>query len=50
MNQAHYYLIGNFKISETILVSWGIMAFLAIASYFLTRNLKKFQLVKFKYS
>ena len=41
MNQAHYYLIGNFKISETILVSWGIMAFLAIASYFLTRNLKK---------
>lgn len=33
--------IGNFKISETVVVSWMIMAALAIASYFLTRNLKK---------
>ena len=33
--------IGNFKISETVIVSWMIIAALAIASYFLTRNLKK---------
>lgn len=33
--------IGNFKISETVIVSWMIIAGLAIASYFLTRNLKK---------
>lgn len=33
--------IGDFKISETVIVSWMIIAALAIASYFLTRNLKK---------
>lgn len=33
--------IGDFKISETVVVSWMIIAALAIASYFLTRNLKK---------
>lgn len=32
--------IGNFKLSETVIVSWIIMAGLIIASYFLTRNLK----------
>ncbi|RDY23570.1 ATP synthase F0 subunit A [Romboutsia maritimum] len=31
---------GNFKLSETVVVSWIIMAGLIIASYFLTRNLK----------
>ncbi|GAA3655771.1 F0F1 ATP synthase subunit A [Asaccharospora irregularis] len=42
MNQAKYILsIGGLRISETIVVSWGIIAFLAIVSYFLTRNLKK---------
>lgn len=30
----------GFAISETIVVSWIIMAFIIIASYFLTRNLK----------
>lgn len=33
--------IHGFRISETVLVSWLIIAFLAIVSYFLTRNLKK---------
>ncbi|MEG1284385.1 MAG: F0F1 ATP synthase subunit A [Romboutsia sp.] len=33
--------IGDFKLSETVIVSWMIIAGLAIASYFLTRNLKK---------
>lgn len=33
--------IGDFKISETVVVSWIIIAGLAIASYLLTRNLKK---------
>ena len=33
--------IGDFKISDTVVVSWMIIAALAIASYFLTRNLKK---------
>lgn len=42
MDQARYILsIGGLRISETILVSWGIIAILAIVSYFLTRNLKK---------
>lgn len=42
MTYARYIIsIGNFKISETIVVSWMIMAALAIAAYFLTRNLKK---------
>lgn len=35
------YIGETFKISDTIVVSWIIMAALAIASYFLTRNLKK---------
>ena len=30
----------GFRISETVVTSWIIMAFLIIASYFLTRNLK----------
>jgi F-type H+-transporting ATPase subunit a len=34
-------IIGDFKLSETVVVSWLIMAALSIASYFLTRNLKK---------
>ena len=33
--------LGHFKISQTIVVSWIIMAFLAICSYLLTRNLKE---------
>lgn len=33
--------IGDFRISETVIVSWLIIAALAITSYFLTRNLKK---------
>lgn len=33
--------IHGFRISETVLVSWLIIAGLALASYFLTRNLKK---------
>lgn len=42
MSQAQYILyIGNFKLSETVILSWIIIAGLAIASYFLTRNLKK---------
>lgn len=40
--QAKYILrIGDFWLSETVIVSWIIIAFLAIASYLLTRNLKK---------
>lgn len=42
MNQARYIIyFGNFKLSETVIVSWLIIAALAIASYLLTRNLKK---------
>lgn len=42
MEQARYILyIGNFKLSETVIVSWLIIAGLALASYLLTRNLKK---------
>ncbi|WP_300280210.1 F0F1 ATP synthase subunit A [Peptacetobacter sp.] len=33
--------IHGFRISETVIVSWLIIAGLALASYFLTRNLKK---------
>ncbi|MEG1311700.1 MAG: F0F1 ATP synthase subunit A [Clostridium sp.] len=32
---------GDFKISETVIVSWIIIGILAITSYLLTRNLKK---------
>lgn len=32
---------GNFRISTTVTTSWLIIAALALASYFLTRNLKK---------
>lgn len=40
--QARWLLyIGDFKLSETVIVSWIIMAVLAVASYLLTRNLKK---------
>lgn len=42
MSQARYLLyIGNFKLSETVIVSWLIIAGLALVSYLLTRNLKK---------
>lgn len=42
MEQARYILyFGNFKLSDTVIVSWMIIAALAIASYLLTRNLKK---------
>ena len=42
MSQARWIaIIGNFKISETVIVSWLIIAALALVSYFLTRNLKK---------
>lgn len=42
MSQARWIaIIGNFKISETIIVSWFIIAALALVSFFLTRNLKK---------
>ena len=42
MSQARWIaIIGNFKISETVIVSWFIIAALALVSFFLTRNLKK---------
>ena len=42
MSQARWIaIIGNFKISETVIVSWLIIAALALVSFFLTRNLKK---------
>jgi len=42
VSQAKYILyFGNFKLSDTVITSWIILAGLAIASYFLTRNLKK---------
>lgn len=42
MSQARWILIlGNFKISETVIVSWLIIGALALVSYFLTRDLKK---------
>ncbi len=42
MSQARWIAIfGNFKISETVIVSWLIIAALAIVSYLLTRDLKK---------
>lgn len=42
MSQAKWIAIfGNFKLSETVIVSWIIIAALALVSYLLTRNLKK---------
>lgn len=42
MRQAAYVLrIGDFWLSETVVVSWLIIAALAIVSFLLTRNLKK---------
>ena len=42
MSQARWIaIIGNLKISETVIVSWLIIAALALVSFFLTRNLKK---------
>ena len=42
MSQARFILyLGNFKLSDTVIVSWLILAGLALASYLLTRNLKK---------
>lgn len=42
MSQAKWVLfIGNFKLSETVVTSWIIIAALALISYLLTRNLKK---------
>lgn len=42
MSQARWILyFGDFKISETVVVSWIIIAALALISYLLTRNLKK---------
>ena len=41
MSYARWLQIGGFKISTTVTTSWIIMAALIIASYFLTRNLKK---------
>ena len=42
MSQAKWvWIFGNFKLSETVVVSWIIIAALAIISFLLTRNLKK---------
>ena len=42
MSQAKWvWYFGNFKLSETVVVSWIIIAALAIISFLLTRNLKK---------
>lgn len=42
MSQARWILsIGNFRLSETVIVSWIIIAVLALVSFLLTRNLKK---------
>lgn len=48
MYQSKYilYWIGGYKISETIIVQWIIMAFLIIASLILTRGLKKYPTTK----
>ena len=32
--------IGSLQIPESVVVSWGIMAFLVIGSFLLTRNLR----------
>ncbi|GAA0224534.1 F0F1 ATP synthase subunit A [Metaclostridioides mangenotii] len=40
--QARYILqIGDFRLSETVIASWVIIAFIAVISYLLTRNLKE---------
>lgn len=42
MSQAKWVIFfGNFKLSETVVTSWLILAGLALASYLMTRNLKK---------
>lgn len=42
MSQAKWVLFfGNFKLSETVVTSWIIIAGLALVSFLLTRNLKK---------
>ena len=42
MSQARWVIIAeNFKISETIVVSWLIIGVMALISFLLTRNLKK---------
>lgn len=42
MSQAKFILyVGNFKLSDTVITSWLILAGLALVSYLLTRNLKK---------
>ncbi|WP_042278011.1 F0F1 ATP synthase subunit A [[Clostridium] dakarense] len=42
MSQAKWVLfLGNFKISDTVVTSWIIIAALALISFLLTRNLKK---------
>lgn len=42
MSEAKWVLfLGNFKISETVVTSWIMIAALALISYLLTRNLKK---------
>lgn len=42
MNQADYILkIGNFMLSETVIVTWIIMGIITIACFLLTRNLQK---------
>lgn len=41
MSYARWIEFGNFRVSTTVTTSWLIIAALAIASYFLTRNLKK---------
>ena len=40
LNVKTVFTIGPFAISESVVVSWIVMAVLIIASYFLTRNLK----------
>lgn len=42
MSQAKWVIFfGNLKLSETVVTSWLILAGLALASYLMTRNLKK---------
>ena len=42
MSQAKYVLyFGNFKLSDTVVTSWLIIAGLALVAFLLTRNLKK---------
>ena len=42
MTQSRWLIyFGNFRISETVITSWIIIAGLALVSFLLTRNLKK---------